>query len=94
MRGYYRREDEIEKPKPKRQGEERYGHPDKGQPALHVVKSDDDGTWQVWLNTGVGDFDGLIIGVGDTRQAAVADAVGVVEWAEQTLQGPPPLALV
>ena len=90
MRDPQRIEDEIEKVKrrQKQHQGERYQHPDKGQPELHILQ-DDDGTWQVWLNTGIADFDGLVIGVGPTRQAAVADAVGVVEWSERTLQETP-----
>jgi hypothetical protein len=36
----------------------------------------DDGTdgWQVWLDTEVADFDGLVIGRGRSRVAAVMDA--------------------
>lgn len=68
---------------------------DDGQPALHVFGFDvahgrERTEWAVWLNTGVADFDGLCIGIGPTRDAAVADAVKVLEWAEGVLQGPPP----
>jgi hypothetical protein len=70
--------------------EERYGHPDKGQPELHLYEDDHTGEWSVWLNTGIADHDGLCIGHGKTRDEAIADAVGVVEWAETELQGPPP----
>lgn len=70
--------------------EELHKHPGNGQPELHVFGTDEDG-WNVWLNTGIADFDGLVIGSGDTRQAAITDAVGVAEWIEATLQGPPAL---
>jgi hypothetical protein len=42
----------------------------------------------VWLNTGVSDFDGLVIGSGYTRDEAVADAVGMLEAAASALQQP------
>lgn len=51
--------------------------PEKGY-ELHVTDKDGhgdpDSRWSVWLNTEVSDFDGLIIGQGDTPQAAMADA--------------------
>lgn len=78
-------------PKQKELNEERYEHPDKGQPELHVYEDNHTGEWCVWLNTGIADHDGLCIGHGSTRQEAIADAVNVVEWAEGELQGPPPL---
>lgn len=68
---------------------QRIPHPDRGQPELHLVE-DPDGHWEVWLNTGVSDYDGLVIGVGDTRDDAIRDAVGVAEWAERELQQPAP----
>lgn len=40
---------------------------------LHLTNADDE--FQLWLNTEASDFDGLIIGTGDTRQAALVDAV-------------------
>lgn len=72
--------------------EERYS-PDgaNGQPELHVYGNADQG-WDVWLNTGVLDHDGLCIAAGcDTRDEAIAMAVKVFEWAAQALQGPPPV---
>lgn len=66
--------------------EERYAHPNNEQPAIHVFKDDWSGNWVVWLNTGVSDCDGLVIGCGATRDEAVGSAVGVAEWVERTLQ--------
>lgn len=80
----------IERMKRKEPNEERYQHPDHGQPELHVYQDAHSGEWSVWLNTGISDNDGLCIGHGSTRDEAVADAVNVVEWAEGELQGPPP----
>ena len=47
------------------------------------------GEWHVWLNTESGDFDGLCIGIGPTRDAAVGQAVAVLEAATDELQKPP-----
>lgn len=41
--------------------------------SLHVFPIDSQ--WQVWLNTDVSDFDGLCMGVGDTRHEALVDFV-------------------
>lgn len=95
MRGYYRQEDEIEKPKPKnpKRAEEHYPAPDGGQPELHIVKDLTDGVVtdvEVWLNTGTADYDGMCIGAGETRDDAIAQAVRSLEWIVATLQGPPP----
>lgn len=80
---------EIEKAKPKRPSGEFYGMPPHAQPELHVYR-EDDGGYAVWLNTGVANFDGLCIGTGASRQAAITEAVAVAEWIENMLQGPPP----
>ena len=53
---------------------------------LHVCRCD--GRWVVWLNTEVTDFDGLCIAVRGSRQAAVTDAVEVLEAALEELQKP------
>ena len=45
--------------------------------------------WTVWLNTEVDDYDGICIGAGDSRDAAVADAVKVLKAAVEALQAPP-----
>lgn len=37
------------------------------------------GAWSVWLNTEAGDFDGLIIGQGQTRAEAEAAAVSSLQ---------------
>jgi hypothetical protein len=52
---------------------------------LHVFF---DGDWNVWLNTEASDFDGLCIGVGATRSAAIAQAVRALEAVVEVLQGP------
>lgn len=40
---------------------------------LHVSGHDDD--WSVWLNTEVADFDGVRVGCGTTKAAAISDAL-------------------
>jgi hypothetical protein len=40
---------------------------------LHIFPMD--GRWEVWLNTEISDFDGLCMGVGDTRHEALVDFV-------------------
>lgn len=60
-----------------------------GQPALHIFGDEDDG-YEVWINTGVCDFDGICVGCGATRQEAIADAVLALERGVELLQGPPP----
>jgi hypothetical protein len=51
--------------------------PEKGY-ELHVTKKDshgaDEGEWNVWLNTEVSDYDGLIVGQGPTPGAAMENA--------------------
>lgn len=128
MRGYYRQEDEIEKPKPiapanspgdvvipvprtgppeegwyRRGDTERRHHvsrepEDHNQEHLAVVGHDNElhvfsdaqgDDWVVWLNTGTSDFDGLVLGVGASRQEAVTKAVACVEAIERALQGTP-----
>jgi len=44
---------------------------------IHI--SNEDGNWWVWLNTDVGDFDGLCIGCGQSRKEAIDDAIGVFD---------------
>jgi hypothetical protein len=53
---------------------------------VHVFERD--GEWDVWLNTEDMDFTGLCIGSGETREAAVADAVAALEAAVEILQRP------
>jgi hypothetical protein len=53
---------------------------------LHAAKRD--GFYEVWLNTEAGDFDGIHIGEGTTRNDAVADAVATLEKATAALQQP------
>ena len=66
---------------------ERYARGKSKQPELCVISNDDGGV-EVWLNTGVTDYDGLCIGTGDTRDAAVGDAVAALEWLTEALQRP------
>lgn len=47
------------------------------------------GDWTVWLNTDIDDYDGICLGIGVDRNAAVADAVKVLEAAVEALQAPP-----
>lgn len=47
------------------------------------------GDWQAWLDTDAQNFDGLCIGVGTTRDAAVADAVRELEEVVCELQQEP-----
>ena len=54
--------------------------------ALSVVRESEDGDWEVWINP---DWrDGLCLGVGKTRDAAVAQAVATLEEAATRLQEP------
>lgn len=58
---------------------------------MSVVKIFDEGgggPFAVWLDTEVADHDGLCIGLGDTRDAAVADAVKDLEARLAELQLP------
>lgn len=73
--------------RPKRRKQEHYEADVHVPHALHVYE--EDGEYHVWLNTGVSDHDGLCIGIGLDRQTAVTQAVGSLEWALETLQGPP-----
>lgn len=73
--------------------DERFAFGASRQPTLHVFHDTSFaglGDWQVWLDTGIEELDGLCIGAGETRQAAVTDAVAHLEWALECLQGPPP----
>jgi hypothetical protein len=75
---------EVEKPKsPKFEQRQRLSTGN----LLHVAMID--GEWEVWLNTDIQNFDGLCIGAGKSRDAAVTDAVAVLEAATDALQNPP-----
>lgn len=52
---------------------------------LHVTGEPDD--VEVWLNTEVSDFDGICIGGGESRRAAVGDAIETLEQALAVLRG-------
>lgn len=71
--------------------EERYALPGFG---LHIFRDSVAGEiagneWVVWLNTEGGDFDGLVIGLGDSRNGAVQDAVTILESLTAKLQETP-----
>jgi len=53
-------------------------HLDLDSNRIHIVSEVKD-DFEVWLNTEVGDFDGLCISCGKSREEAVADAIGVFE---------------
>jgi hypothetical protein len=58
--------------------QERIGFVLGGQPELHIFE--DAGEWEVWLNTGVSDFDGLCIAAEADRAKALGEAQRVLEW--------------
>jgi len=62
------------------QGEKRIPFDASGQPELHVTGPNDDpfSRWNVWLNTGIADFDGLCIGAHEDREKAIQEAVAVL----------------
>lgn len=43
------------------------------------ISSEEPNDFEVWLNTDVGDFDGLCIGCGPTREIAVSQAIAVLK---------------
>lgn len=45
---------------------------------IHIL-SEQPNDFEVWLNTDVGDFDGLCIGCGQSREEAVAGAISVLD---------------
>lgn len=45
---------------------------------IHIA-SEQPNDFEVWLNTDAGDFDGLCIGCGPTREIAVAQAISVLK---------------
>lgn len=54
--------------------------------SLHVCMMGEQ--WQVWLNCEDSEFTGLCVSIGGTRQAAIADAVRILESAVDALQEP------
>lgn len=54
--------------------------------SLHVCMMGEE--WQVWLNCEQSEFTGLCVSIGLTRQAAVTDAVRILEAAVDALQEP------
>jgi hypothetical protein len=66
---------------------ERYPSVDVAGHLLHVCEMG--GEWQVWLNCEDADFTGLCLSAEPTRDAAVAEAVRVLEAVVDHLQGPP-----
>lgn len=61
--------------------------------ALSLLITRDGRDWDVWISLPnhdpIKDVFGFAIGVGDTRDAAVADAVQALEEAVERLQAPP-----
>lgn len=53
---------------------------------VHILSERPD-DYEVWLNTDVGDFDGLCIGCGQTREEAVAGAVAAFDEGLRKLRG-------
>jgi hypothetical protein len=51
---------------------------------LHIAERD--GFYEVWLNTEVSDFDGIHIGEGESRDAAVMNAITTLETAAAALR--------
>lgn len=94
MRGYYERSDAVaarEEHNAPRHHEERHAlgePPDRSQPELHIYQTVNE--WHVWLNTGIGDNDGLCIAIGPDRQTAVQEASNIAEALLAALNGPPP----
>ena len=64
-------------------------HLELGSNKLHIV-SEQPNDFTVWLNTEVQDFDGLCIGCGNSREAAVMDAIDVLETGVQALKDATP----
>ncbi len=62
----------------------RTGHHD-----IWIFSSDAGSDWDVWLEPSGGEFDGVCIGGGATRDAAVQDAVNALEAALAKLQETP-----
>lgn len=54
---------------------------------IHVFSND--GEWEVWLDPDGIKFNGLCVGVSDTRDEAVADAVKELEAMVARLKAPP-----
>jgi hypothetical protein len=62
----------------------RHDHPEGQGYRLHMTDLNNNKT--VWLNTEVGDFDGLCIGTGNTQYDAVCNAVGTLDAAARKLR--------
>lgn len=45
---------------------------------IHIA-SEQLNDFEVWLNTDVGDFDGLCVGCGPTREIAVSQAIAILK---------------
>lgn len=52
---------------------------------IHYV----DGDVEVWADVPGADMAGIIVGIGETRETAVAEAVRTLEKLTELLQGPP-----
>jgi hypothetical protein len=83
MRSDHRIEDEVEKVKSARRGDLVLE-----LPGYHLHAAHERGEWDVWLNTEVANYDGLILGQGRTLEDALAAAVATIEKIHDALQGP------
>lgn len=55
---------------------------------LNIVEHDD-GAVEVWADVPGADMEGIIVGVGQSRQEAIIDAVRCLEALTEQLQSPP-----
>lgn len=55
---------------------------------INIVEYDD-GDVEVWADVPGADMEGIIVGVGASRQAAITDAVRTLEALTEQLQSPP-----
>jgi len=55
---------------------------------IHIVE-DTDGSVQVWVDVPGAELDGIIVGLGESRDDAIADAVRTLEALTAQLQSPP-----
>lgn len=52
---------------------------------IHIL-SEQPNDFEVWLNTDAGDFDGLCIGYGESRDEAITSALAVLEEGVRALR--------
>ena len=53
---------------------------------VHTFRDEDDGEWNVWLNTEVADFDGICLASGTNRDEARASARDALQQALEALK--------